>query len=126
MKIRPVGDRVLVRRVHERQGVIAHVHEVMGVTDRVMQLGEVVGIGPAYKTTFADRDLRVGDLVVYPTPRVHDHFTHQEPGSEAWEVLVLPGYWICGIVTDTYLAEHHLEREYAKPLPTSNVEAVLK
>lgn len=107
-----LGDRVLVKRVHPRQGVLSHIRYTMGKDDPVLQLGEVVSVGPAWDSTrFADHDLKPGDLVVYPTPRVHDHFLW----GNTW-LLVVPGYWIAGIVTDTYLADHPEAREYGEEL----------
>jgi hypothetical protein len=107
-QIRAVGDRVLLRRVQPGSRLLVHVHETMGVTDRVLQLGEVVGVGGGFdKTRFADHDLKPGDLVVYPSPRVHDHF---EWGPS--QVAVIPGYWVCAIVTGHYLNEHPELREY--------------
>lgn len=115
-ELRAVGDRVLVRRVHERSELIAHVHEVMGITDRVLQFGEVVGLGPEW-TAGGLRHLEVqkGDLVVYPTPRVYDHFTWHFGGEGgACHVLVIPGYWVSAVVRGTFIAEHPELREYGR------------
>ncbi len=117
-ELRATGDRVLLRRVHERSKLIAHVHEVMGKTDRVFQLGEVVGLGGEWTSgRFKDLGLEVNDLVVYPTPRVHDHFRWHfgERGGEG-DVLVVPGYWVAAIVKDWFLAEHPELREYGDTL----------
>jgi hypothetical protein len=109
--LRATGDRVLVRRVHWRTGLIHHVRETLGVDDAVLKLGEVVSVGPRFKTTFADRELEMGDLIIYPSPRVYDHFKW---GSS--DVLVVPGAWICAVVTDTFLADHPEAREYGDEL----------
>lgn len=109
--LRAVGDKVLVRRVHWRQGLISHVHEVLGKDDRVLKLGEVVSVGPRFTTTFADKDLKEGDLIVYPSPRIHDHFKWGPS-----DVLVIPGQWVVAVVTDTFLADHPEEREYGDEL----------
>jgi co-chaperonin GroES (HSP10) len=117
VSLRAVGDRVLLKRVHERSALIAHVHETLGVTDRVMQFGEVVGMGPEWTTgKYRHIELKAGDLVVYPSPRVHDHFTWRQDDNTAVEVLVIPGYWVSAIVTGTFLAEHPELREYGTPL----------
>lgn len=100
--LRAYGTRVLVRRVQPQGSIIRGVHERLGVTDRVLQYGEVVGIGGRWadKTFFADNDLKVGDIVVYPTPRIDDYFSWHF-GSEGGEsqVASIPGYWISAIVT---------------------------
>jgi hypothetical protein len=106
--LRAVGDRVLLRRVQPGSRLLVHVHETMGVTDRVLQMGEVIGVGNRFNGQyFSDYHLVPGDLVIYPTPRVHDHF---EWGPS--QVAVIPGYWVCAIVTGHYLNEHPELREY--------------
>jgi hypothetical protein len=115
--IRAAGDRVLVIRVQDRGALIAHVGEVMGITDRVLQYGEVVGIGNGLHTdNLRDEGLELGDLVVYPSPRIHDHFEHHIPGKGTCKVLIIPGYWVSAIVKGTFIAEHPELREYGKPL----------
>ena len=111
--IRAAGDRILLVRVHDRSRLIAHVHETMGVTDRVLQFAEVVGLGNGTYVDRARRDgLELGDLVVYPSPRIDDHFEHTIPGKGSVKVLVLPAYWVSAIVKGTFLAEHPECREY--------------
>lgn len=118
--LRAAGDRVLLVRVHERSQLIVHVHEQMGVTDRVFQFGEVVGLGNGPDVANLQREgLEVGDLVVYPSPRIFDHFAHHfadGPLRGTRKVIVLPAYWVSAIVKGTYLAENRLEREYGAPL----------
>lgn len=115
--LRATGDRVLLVRVHDRSKLIAHVHEVMGVTDRVLQFGEVVGMGSDWTTgRLRGLELQLGDLVVYPSPRVHDHFEHHISGKGTVKVLVVPGYWVSAIVRGTFIAEHPELREYGSPL----------
>lgn len=109
--LRAVGDKVLIRRVHWRAGLISHVHEVLGKDDRVLKLGEVVSVGNLFKTKFADKDLEKGDLIVYPSPRVYDHFRWGPS-----DILILPGEWIVAKVTNTFLADHPEEREYGDEL----------
>lgn len=113
--LRAAGDRVLVRRVHNRSKLLVHLHETMGVTDSVFQIGEVVGLGTGPHTrNLRDEGLTEKDLVVYPTPRVYDHFIHHfgANGGEC-DVLVIPSYWVSAIVKDWFLADHPEEREYA-------------
>lgn len=111
--LRPVGDRVLLRRVQPGSRLLVHVHETMGVTDRVLQMGEVVGVGPGFDSTrFADHDLAPGDLVVYPSPRIYDHFEWTFEGEGTHQVAVIPGYWVAAIVTGHYLNENPSLREY--------------
>jgi hypothetical protein len=115
--LRAVGDRVLIVKVHDRGPLISHVHDVLGVTDRVLQFGEVVGMGSVWtEGHFRHLELAVGDLVVYPSPRVYDHFEHHFPGKGTVKVLVVPGYWVSAIVRGTYIAEHPEAREYGAPL----------
>jgi hypothetical protein len=111
-ELRAAGDRVLIRRVHNRGRLITHVHETMGVTDRVLQLGEVVGLGNGRIVDSLKRDgLEVKDLVVYPTPRVFDHFRHTfEDGTI--DVLVVPADWVVAIVKNWFLADDPSMREY--------------
>jgi gentisate 1,2-dioxygenase len=119
-ELRAVGDRVLVRRVQPGGQLITHVYETMGITDRVLQFGEVVGLGSEWTTgKYRHLELQPKDLVIYPTPRVHDHFRHHfgnGPGGGWQDVLVLPGYWICGILRDHFLSEHPEAREYGDTL----------
>lgn len=117
-ELRACGDRVLIRRVHERGEIIVHVHEVMGKTDRVLQLGEVVGIGNGrIVDRLKEEGLAVKDLVVYPTPRVYDHFRHHfgTDGGEV-DVLVVPADWVVAIVKDWFLADDPSLREYGDTL----------
>jgi hypothetical protein len=55
------------------------------------------------------RDLKVGDLVVYITARVYDHFRY-----ESQDILVYPGNWIQGVVTDFHLADRPEVRRYER------------
>lgn len=111
--LRAVGDRVLLRRVHQRGELIVHVREQMGVTDRVLQLGEVVGFGSEWTTgRYRHLDLKEKDLVVYPTPRVDDHFRWHFGEEGETDVIVIPGYWVCAIVKDWFLSDHPEFREY--------------
>ncbi len=98
--IRAYGTKVLVRRVQPQGSIIKGVRERLGITDRVMQFGEVVGIGGRWadNTFFADNDLSVGDVVAYPTPRIDDHFEWHFDGWGTSQVAVIPGYWISAIV----------------------------
>lgn len=109
--LRAVGDKVLIRRVHWRSGLISHVYEVLGKDDRVLKLGEIVSVGNLFKTKFADKDLAAGDLIIYPSPRIDDSFRWGPS-----DVLVIPGYWIVAKVSETYLADHPEEREYGDEL----------
>lgn len=113
-ELHAAGDRVLLRRVHQRGRLLVHVRETMGVTDTVFQLGEVVGIGRGRDTdNLRSEGLEVKDLVVYPTPRVFDSFRwHFGTDGGECDVLVLPGYWVSAIVKDWFLAEHPEYREY--------------
>lgn len=99
-ELRAYGTKVLVRRVQPQGSIIKGVHERLGVTDRVMQFGEVVGIGGRWadQTFFADNDLSVGDIVAYPTPRIDDYFEHTFPSSGTVQVASIPGYWVAAIV----------------------------
>ncbi len=106
-ELRACGDNVLLVRVHNRGRLIAHVHETMGVTDGVFQLGEIVGIGNRVTS-----DLKVGQLCYYPSPRVADHFRHSFPGKGTLHVAVVPGYWVSAIVESHLLAEDPSLREY--------------
>lgn len=116
-ELRAIGDRVLLIRVHDRGKLIAHVHEVMGITDRVLQLGEVVGLGPVWTNGRLRRfELKEGDLVVYPSPRIYDHFEHYIPGKGTQKILIVPGDWIAAIVPEGFLAENPQAREYGRPL----------
>lgn len=112
--LRAVGDRVLIRRVEPASQLIVHVKEKMGVTDRVLQIGEVVGMGSEWTTgKYKSIELQPKDLVVYPSPRVHDHFPHDFEGDGGWcDVLVVPGYWVCAIVKEWWLNDHPELREY--------------
>lgn len=111
-ELRAVGDRVLLVRIQDRSQLIAGVGETMGVTDRVLQLGEVVGLGGAWVTGhLKGLGLSVGDLVVYPSPRIHDQFRHCLPGRGTCQIAVLPGYWISAIVRGTFLSENPAARE---------------
>lgn len=88
----------------------------MGVTDAVLQLGEVVGMGTEWTAgKYRSLGLELRDLVVYPTPRVFDHFRHHfgEVGGEC-DVLVLPGYWVSAIIKNWFLADHPELREYGE------------
>jgi hypothetical protein len=120
--LRATGDRVLIRRVQNRSELIAHVGEVMGVTDRVLQLGEVVGMGGEWTNgRYRQLGLELKDLVVYPTPRVYDHFRWHFDGSNGFDggecdVLVVPGYWVSAIVKNWFLADDHSAREYGRTL----------
>lgn len=101
--MRALRGRTLLKRVIHRTAAIWMPEEVMGVTDAVMQLGEVVATD--------SRDFSAGSLVVYPSPREIDHFE--------WDgdtILVLPTYWVSAHVTDTFLADNPAEREYGRPL----------
>lgn len=54
-------------------------------------------------------DLSIGDLVVYVTSRVYDHFQWREH-----DILVYPGNWLLGVVTETHLAERPELRRYER------------
>jgi hypothetical protein len=115
--LRAAGDRVLLVRVHDRGKLIAHVHETLGIDDRVMQFGEVVGLGHGPDVdNLRWEGLELGDIVVYPSPRVFDHFSHHFDGKGTRKVIVLPGYWVSAIVKGTFIAEHPELREYGTPL----------
>ncbi len=117
MSLRATGDRVLLRRVQNRGKLIAHVGEVMGVTDLVLQLGEVVGMGSEWtEGRYRSLGLELKDLVVYPTPRVHDHFRWHFDGDGECDVLVVPGYWVSAIIKNWFLAEDPSMREYGRTL----------
>lgn len=108
---------MLLVRVQDRSPLISHVGEVMGVTDRVLQFGEVVGLGPEWVTgRLRHLELSLGDLVVYPSPRIFDHFERGLPGKGACKVLVVPGYWVAAIVRGTFIADNPHHREYGRPL----------
>lgn len=112
-ELRAVGDRVLVVRVQPGSELIRHVGETMGVTDRVLQFGEVVGLGTDWVSGNLRRlELAVGDLVVYPSPRIYDQFRQHLPGKGAVQIAVIPGYWISAVVHSGWLAEHPECREY--------------
>lgn len=110
IELRGYGTKVLVRRVQPQGTLIRGVHERLGIHDRVLQMGEVIGIGGRWsdKTFFADNDLAVGDLVFYPTPRVDDHFSWSFPDSGTVQVASVPGYWISAIVKHDHW-EHERE-----------------
>ena len=52
-------------------------------------------------------DLKAGDLVVYYNARVYDHFSH-----DGTDILVYPGNWIVGVVTEALLSEAPELRNY--------------
>lgn len=116
--LRATGDRVLLRRVLQRGRLIAHVGEQMGITDSVLQLGEVVGLGSEWTAgRYRQLGLEVGDLVVYPTPRIDDHFRwHFGDNGGECDVIVLPGYWVSAIVKSWFLADNPELREYGDTL----------
>lgn len=120
MPLRAAGDRVLLIRVHDRSELLVHVHEVMGVTDRVKQFGEVVGMGNGETCERLRRDgLEVGDLVVYDSPRIDDHFSHTFTEGRlrgTKKVIVYPAKWVHAIVKGTFIAENPEAREYGAPL----------
>lgn len=114
--LRATGDRVLLRRVQQRSELIVHVGEVMGVTDRVLQMGEVVGMGSEWTSgRFRQLGLELKDLVIYPTPRVYDHFRWRFADGEC-DVLVVPGYWVSAIIKNWFLADKPELREYGNTL----------
>lgn len=118
--LRATHDRVLLVRVHQRSEHIVHAFEIMGVTDSVLQLGEVVGLGPWWTSGKYERyGLKKGDLVVYPSPRIFDHFEYtftDGPMKGTQKVLVVPGAWIGAVVRDGFLANNPDKREYGRPL----------
>lgn len=57
----------------------------------------------------AENELHVGDLVVYVTSRVYDHFRY-----EAHDILVYPGNWIMAVVTDGHLVNRPELRRYER------------
>jgi hypothetical protein len=87
------------------------VAERYGITDRVLQVAELVAIGPGCDDREWKIDVppRVGDLVVYLQPRIFDHFRW---GSK--DILVYPAEWVLGVVSDCFLADHPNEREYER------------
>ena len=111
LPLRPVGDRVLLKRVIDRGRLIELVAEKHGVDDRVLQVAEVVGVGTAWKEggRYEALDLKAGDLIVYNQARVYDHFRWEHE-----DILVYPGYWVLGIVKDGVLVEHPELRRYEK------------
>lgn len=52
------------------------------------------------------RDLKVGDLVVYISSRVYDHFRW-----ESFDILVYPGNWIVALVEDSHLTRERRRYE---------------
>jgi hypothetical protein len=50
-------------------------------------------------------DVKAGDLVVYNNARVYDTFRHEED-----DILVYPGIWLEGVVTDTHLDNPRVRR----------------
>jgi hypothetical protein len=50
-------------------------------------------------------DINIGDLVYYSTPRIYDHFEY-----EGDDIIIYPGCWLYGVVTDTYLADPTVRR----------------
>lgn len=111
LPLRPVGDRVLLKRVQDRGRLIERVAETYGINDRVLQVAEVVAMSSWWKPggRYEALDLKTGDLVVYNQARVHDHFRwlHED-------ILVYPGYWVLGIVKDGVLVERPELRRYEK------------
>lgn len=106
--LRPTKDRVLLKRVQDRGSIILHVGEQIGITDRVLQVAELVAKGPDFKP-----DVDVGALVVYNQARVYDHFKWGTDGNgQTGDVLVYPGDHLLGVVTETFLADHPEERRY--------------
>jgi len=106
--LRPTKQRVLLRRVELRGSIILHVGEQYGVTDRVLQIAELIAKGPDFKP-----DVAVGALVVYNQARVFDHFRWGSDGDGGKaDILVYPGEHLLGVVTETFLADHPEERRY--------------
>ncbi len=106
LPLRPLKKRLLLKRVTLRTGLIVHARELYGVTDKVGQLAEVMGIGPDFEQCAAI-PVEVGDLVVFNQARVHDHFRW---GST--DILVYPGEWLGGKIVDGVLVDNPTLREY--------------
>lgn len=96
-ELRAVGDRVLVHRVRPMpKGLFIAGERLNLSTIDVMQFGAVVSVGNRFDASrFADGPPQPGDVIVYPNPRVHDHFEH-----DGRTVLIVPGYWVCAIIRD--------------------------
>ena len=118
MSLRATGDRVLLRRVQDRTSSLVLAGEVMGLTDRVLQVGEVLGMGSEWITgKLRGLELQLRDLVVYNQARVHDHFrwSFGTDGGEC-DVLVYPGYWVLAILRGGLLVENPHLRTYGRTL----------
>lgn len=115
--LRATGDRVLLRRVQDRTSSIVLSAEVLGISDRVLQVGEVIGMGGEWtEGLLRGLELQVGDLVVYNQARVFDHFKWHFGIDGECDVLVYPGYWVLGVVRDGLLVQHPELRTYGRTL----------
>lgn len=101
------GSWVLLKRVRDRGSLIISVGEVHGVDDRILQVAEIVSVGPRAQALDPTVRLEAGELAVFNQARVHDHFRYLHE-----DILVYPGEWLLGLVRDTFLAEHPNHRQY--------------
>ncbi len=74
----------------------------------IMPAREPCAWGPEGEALAQLENLKVGDLVVFVNSRTYDYFRW---GND--DILVYPGNWLYGVVTETHVADHPEVRRFA-------------